>query len=836
MLALLSGIGLVIVAILVASAVNRDRDLGTHELFFSTPISKLSYLSGRFAGSVILAFITMIAAACGMLVSSLMPWQDPEHLVSLRLLPYVYALGVFVLPNIFLAGAIFFSVATLTRRSFYAYVAMIAFLVFWGISRALTRDLENQFLAALLDPFGIGSFQLTTRYWTVVERNTMVLPLTGHLLLNRLVWMGLGVGFLLFTLGRFRMEMGEHRASPGREELQEAAESATPVPLATPIPEVVRSTFTGRTGFAQWRCQTLSEVRGVLRSVPFIVMMIFGVANLMGMLVANVEGTVAYPVTRLMLRAISGAFELFLLLVIIIYSADMVWRERQTRIHELFDALPVPNWVPLTAKLTALGVISVIALAVAMFTTMLFQIIKGYYSFELTLYLKDLIIISLSEWLLLCVFALFIQVLVNRKYVGYLVMVFYFVALEALPYMGYEHHLYLFGTTPTAPYSGMNGYGHFAAPLFWFNLYWALLAVGLALLTNLLWVRGTDNRMGLRLRLARERMNRGHVVALSTAGIGFVLVGSWIFYNTNILNDYHTSDEEHRLTALYEQRYKQYDGLPQPQLTDVKLEVDIYPESRHVDIRGDLHLVNKTDETIDKLHVIVNKDLNINAFSLPDEALEVDDREVGYRIYKLDHPLAPGAPLDVGFDVSLITHGFVNNGSNVLIVENGTFFDNFEYVPRFGYDRGLELVNPDDRRKHDLPQRARMASVDDLEARKRTPFSHDAERITFEATVSTSLDQTAIAPGYLQREWTEKGRRYFHYKMDAPIFNGYAFLSGRYEVKRDKWNDVDIAIYYHESLDIARSPSLFLIPFPSRKAPTSLTTVGMRKTSTWYST
>ncbi|UCG89019.1 MAG: hypothetical protein JSW71_10970, partial [Gemmatimonadota bacterium] len=283
------------------------------------------------------------------------------------------------------------------------------------------------------------------------------------------------------------------------------------------------------------------------------------------------------------------------------------------------------------------------------------------------------------------------------------------------------------------------------------------------------------------------------------AAVGSLLVGGWIYYNTNILNDHRPSDEENRLRALYERRYKQYDGLPQPRLSGVKLNVDIYPDARRADIRGNLHLVNKSAETIDALHVLVNKDLTINDFRLPDGALEVDDREVGYRIYRLDEPLVPGAPFGLDFDVSLITRGFVNDGSNVQIVENGTFFDNFDYIPRIGYSRKGELEDPDDRKEHGLPPRERIAKVDDIEARRQTPLSHDADRITFEATVGTSLDQTAIAPGYLQREWTEKGRRYFHYKMDAPIFNLYAFLSGRYEVKRDTWNGVDIAIYYHNT-------------------------------------
>ena len=42
------------------------------------------------------------------------------------------------------------------------------------------------------------------------------------------------------------------------------------------------------------------------------------------------------------------------------------------------------------------------------------------------------------------------------------------------------------------------------------------------------------------------------------------------------------------------------------------------------------------------------------------------------------------------------------------------------------------------------------------------------------------------------------GRRYFHYKMDSKILNFYAFNSAKYEVKKDKWKDVSLEIYYHK--------------------------------------
>jgi aminopeptidase N len=76
-------------------------------------------------------------------------------------------------------------------------------------------------------------------------------------------------------------------------------------------------------------------------------------------------------------------------------------------------------------------------------------------------------------------------------------------------------------------------------------------------------------------------------------------------------------------------------------------------------------------------------------------------------------------------------------------------------------------------------------------------LGREADWVEYEAIVSTSADQIAMAPGYLQREWQEDGRNYFHYAMDAPILAYHAYLSARWEVKKDRWNDVEIAVYYH---------------------------------------
>jgi len=131
------------------------------------------------------------------------------------------------------------------------------------------------------------------------------------------------------------------------------------------------------------------------------------------------------------------------------------------------------------------------------------------------------------------------------------------------------------------------------------------------------------------------------------------------------------------------------------------------------------------------------------------------------------------------------------------VLHNGTFINNFAYFPHIGYSDFGELQDPNDRRKHGLPELERMPPLsDDPAARAHNYISRQSDWIEFETVVSTSADQIALAPGYLQREWEEGGRRYFHYRMDAPILGFFAYLSARWEVARDSWNDVAIEVYH----------------------------------------
>jgi ABC-2 type transport system permease protein len=713
-------------------------------------------------------------------------------------------------------SAFFFGLATLTRSMMGSYVGLIALIVGWSLAMVMLSDIQHEPLAVLIDPFGLAAFGVETKYWTTIERNTQVLGLDGPLLRNRLLWLGVAIALFVVTYIRFSLTTGATttpgwvtRRFGGRRwwggrprpaagaEADDAPVGVAPAGLA--LAALPRPSFGRRAAWTQLIHQSVSEVRGVVRGVPFLILLAIGLLNVAGasVLVEQMAGTPVYLRTHLMLTVIEQAFLLFLVIILTFYAGELVFRERQAKLDEIMDALPVPTWVLWGGKMVALAVVTGLVLLAGALATITVQLFHGYTDLQPGLYAFGLGFMVGVPFLYIAVLALAAQVLTNNKYAGFLVLVLFLIAQPVLNALGFQHMLYMYAGSPAAPYSDMNGYGHFLAPTAWFSAYWGAAAVILLALSHLLWVRGKETSWSMRLRLARRRLGRGAVATMAVAALSFMVLGGWIYYNTNVLNEYVSRDTAWDRQAAYEREYKRYADTPQPRMVTVYTEVDIRPEEREVDLRGIYSLRNRANVPIDSLHLTIPTDLEVRSLVVPGGSPAVIDTVLGYRIYALDTPLQPGADLILSFDLAVRTPGFVTRGSNTNVVHNGTFLNSFQFLPSIGYISAGELQDPNERRKRGLPPAQRMPPIDDEANRNRHYISGGGDWIEFSTVVSTSPDQIALAPGYLEREWEQDGRRYFHYVMDSPILPFWAYLSADWVVARDHWNDVEITVYYH---------------------------------------
>ncbi len=806
-LLVMSVVGVFVTTAFVASAVVRDYQHGTAGLFFTTPTEKRDYLLGRFAGAITVSLLIFLWVVLAVAVGGAMPWLEPERVGPFMPGAYAYSFAFLVLPNVLVTGAVFFALATWSRSMAATYAGVVAFFVAYAIAQALLSDVENEQIVALVDPFAIGAFQVATQYWTTAERNARVLGLDPTLLQNRALWVGVGALVFGLTYWRFSFTEKEKARRRGEKERADAAaeeredlEALVPTDAGTLRAAGATRSFGPGPASVQLLRHAWFEVRRVGTSLPFLVILALAALNLTGAATAtdSLYGTPVWPRTRLMLQVIGGSFLLFGVIILAFYSGDLVWRDREGGTAGVIDALPPPHWVYWGAKVLALAIIVLCILAVAVAAAMANQLFRGFTELQPLLYVRGLGLRMGPFLLLLAVLALAGQVLTDNKYAGWGVMAAYFVALPVLDALHLEHHLYIFAGAPSAPYSDLNGYGHFVEPVLWFTAYWGFFAVGLLVLVHLFWVRGEEARWRIRLREARRRWWGGARATAALAMAGFVGSGAWIFYNTNVRNDYVPTDVVEDRQAQYERRYGVHQDAPQPKIVAVYAEVDLFPYRRALDARGSYTVVNKHEMPLDSLFLNWNAgDVDSLVVEVPGASVIHDDPVLGWRAYALERPLSPGDSVELGWEVRVRNPGFVNHGTNTDLVYNGTFVNNARYLPHIGYSDGFELTDPVERRRHGLPEVERMAPLDDSTHYDDNYLTSESDWVEFETVVSTAGDQLALAPGYLQREWTENGRRYFHYRMDAPILGFWSYLSGKWEVERDRWNDVEIAVYHH---------------------------------------
>lgn len=790
LIAAFTSFGILITAAVFGQAVHQDREVGIDGLLFTTPMTKASYLGGRFLGSVAFVLALFTALPLGLLFATWMPFVDRATMGPNAVATYVWPLLVAVLPSVLLSGALFFSLAIFTRRMMPVYIGAILFVIAYVSSGALLSKLEYKPLAAMLDPFGQIATSLTVEYWTVAEKNARLVPLSGLYLANRALWLAI-TGAVLFAAQRhFRFEHGGTTERRGALEPKEETTPLGPLPVVAPSP--------GEGHLALLVRLTKLNFVDTVRDVYFAVILFAGLGFtvLASFTAGAIYGTTTWPVTISVLELSGGTFTLFVLIILTFYSGELVWRERDARIASIVDALPVPTWLPFAAKLATLALLQVLLLVVLLVAGVIIQTAKGYYHYELGLYLEYLFGLRLYDYVMLSVLAMTVHVVVNHKYVGHFVMVLYYLWTIFMPKLGLEHHLYDYAGSPNAPYSDMNRWGHFLRGVLWFDLYWALFAALLAIACSLLWPRGTESGARWRLREAARRASLPIRVAAAIVLLAFGGVGGFIYYNTNVLNRYRTSHDVERDRADYEKAYKKVDALPQPKVTAVDLAIDVFPEVPSLHAKGSYVLTNRSSEAIPTVWLSAWPDMRWDRLTLDGKAATKIDERLNTRVFDLAKPLAPGESIQLELDVWSIERGFKNGSQDHDVVENGTFWNSLQ-LPIIGYFEQSELTEDGTRKKYGLPAKDRMPDLDDPKGRQRNYISHDGDWIDFKATVSTSLDQIALAPGYLQREWTEGNRRYFAYAMDQKILNFYSILSARYEVRKDTAGDVALEIYYH---------------------------------------
>ena len=200
----------------------------------------------------------------------------------------------------------------------------------------------------------------------------------------------------------------------------------------------------------------------------------------------------------------------------------------------------------------------------------------------------------------------------------------------------------------------------------------------------------------------------------------------------------------------------------QPVYSRIDLQLEMHPAEGWLRSRGSGVVVNNHDVAIPDIHIVVPPGLAVESLSLTGEPL-AGTADGSIESFRLNRPLEPRETLKVTFDFQSRLGTRVDG-----VVANGTILPISEVLPALG------------------------------DTDRQTFFAR-ASPAAFAVRLATSLDQIAVAPGTLEREWKENGARFFEYRTKVPIRPLATFHSGHFAVAHDDIDGTPIEIYYHPS-------------------------------------
>lgn len=777
MLGLLSLSIIFIATITGAQLLFKEWDARFDQLLFTTALSKSKFTAGRFFSFYVLTFSGFLLLTTGFMIGQTMR-GGAEIQPGLNLIHYMYPVFLFGCINSLFVCSMLSLIAWTTRNKLLFTVSGLMLYVLYMIvllfssspfmAQSMPQSLSAQYISALADPFGVSAYFFESRSFSVIQRNTLLTPLTGTLLFNRLLVTSISFLFLYLGKSYFTITNTKHKQKRNDKKESEAGLSVTPVTYQT-----VKSMFRTQEQLRSIVSFLKTDLTYIFKSIPLVISAILLLFFLGMEMYAEIEKGIRLPQkfasSGLMASTILENFHLLGVLLVMYYANDLYWRSSLSRFSMLenvtaFSASKLTgHWLSMTILILFFSILAILL-------GLVFQLSYHYAHVDITAYF-GVIIVNSCPLILLSAFVLLLNQVIPNKYLalgGTLVII----VLTATPFANKLIHTPLLRifTGFKGSYSDFNGYGSY---LQWFE---QRLVVGLCLVL-LLW------QLVNCVRIRKVKRSAFAIMTIFTIILAFSA--------DNVMENYEPENKEEvlEMAANYEKQFRKYQLLPQPIITHVTTNIHLHPSQNRYVIEGEYILKNKTIQLIEKILLHVNSDLKMEKLQYisPRETINATEH---ISELKLQHALIPNDSAIVRFVLCYSWQPVNGHKSFNSIIENGSFMRISRYYPQIGYQDANELQEEKERKQFGLGTATQLKKIHD----PRTPKN---DFIQLDMTIDTEEGQIAVGTGDLVKEWRDSGRHFFQYITPEPVPFRFAVSSAVYKVKNVVHDSVRIAVLYH---------------------------------------
>ncbi|GAB1344452.1 hypothetical protein [Gemmatimonas sp.] len=468
----LTAFGQVITTMIATTAMLRDEAQRTRALIATSGIRPRTWLLGRLSAALVVMSIVYAAMPLGAVAGTALVGGP----VNAALAGSARAFAVITVPTMFVVTVLLASAALYSQRVLGVLVAALALVGVWQVALALVGSPDTATLGALLDPFGNAPVLAVTAGWSETERSLRTVPFHGLIAANRLLWCGVSAGVLLLTVSG-----GSSRAF---------------VPLAHGLPNA--RTVAGTRAIAN-ASSALASVRHftatwMQHDGGWRIVAALAVLNACANAIARPLSTADWPPFATALLLVSEHARVFLILLATVYAGELLWRERDVRVHALVDALPVSRHTYVAGRVQGLLMAQravVLPLAAAALGIALARAGRwGAWQEHGALWLAWTVFVLWLPFAQLTLLSLTVHVLLDRKVAAHLVLITGWVVAVVLDSQGTTPWWLRFAEAAPLLHGGDVNWG----ALMQRGAYWSTVSAALLLLCWWRWPQGANAR------------------------------------------------------------------------------------------------------------------------------------------------------------------------------------------------------------------------------------------------------------------------------------------------------------------------------------------------------
>ncbi|MBX7225100.1 MAG: hypothetical protein K1X55_03660 [Chitinophagales bacterium] len=749
----------------------QEIDFNFNLIYFSLPISKRQFLWSRFFSIFLLSLGFTILLTLSFFIGRELA-SDGEKMLNFNFLFYLFPIIVFSAINTFFLVTITTSVGWLTKNKLFIHVSGLLVYVFYMISMIysnspfmannLPQSKQAQMISAIVDPFGLSAFFYQTTHLSIEQKNVELLQLSGVLLANRIGVLVISILLLILVVKFFSVSKKEKSSK-----VKQTSSIISSFPLAfvptKKSPKVRLQAFF-----------SFTKMNGIyiVKSIPFV-LIILSLLFAVGMeMYAEIDKGIRLPQryasTGLMASTIIQNFYVLGALILVFYGNDLYWRSKNSNFHYIEESTPSFTMKYWSLWFTLIG-LSFVLTVVLIVEGIVFQGVFGYLILEWKIYAK-IFLYTTFPLIVVSGFVLVFQKIIRNKYLALAVSgIFTVLMTSQLGKVIIKNPLLKFLNTLPFEYSDMNGFGSYE------NVFLQRLLFGFMIVLVLLYF----------IHQTKKSLKQFSFWVTSVCSLGFL----FLLGNT-IIDGYHEKDRNiaELAQANYEKKFKIFQNLPQPTVTNITTRIDLFPSKNAYVIKGNYILENKTQQSIEEILINFSDDFIIKNAILKTKNGKFDI-ENQYQIIRLKKALLPHQKMSFDFELFYQWKPINGHQSFNAIVKNGSFMRISRYFPQIGYNASNEIENEKIREKYNLGKPTQIKPLN-------APKVPKNDFISLNMTVSTEANQTVIGIGELIKNWKENDRNVFQFKIEAIPFR-FAISSAEYAVKKEQYNGKKFEVYYH---------------------------------------